>query len=226
MAITPISLTTIAAGTGGFVVIGEPGAPLDNAGFAVAGGDDINNDGLADFVVTASAADGALNADADAGTIYVVFGRAGGLSTVLLSDILSGLGSFAIHGAAAADGAGYVVFGKSTPFAAELSLTDIAAGTGGFALTAEEALDRAGSGAAILDLNGDSIGDSGEGAGTTIAAIGDINGDDFAAFANAGRVAMAHPDFARPAFARRPGTPAPAPRRSAPARHWTICAPR
>ena len=26
MAITPISLTTIAAGTGGFVVIGEPGA--------------------------------------------------------------------------------------------------------------------------------------------------------------------------------------------------------
>ena len=259
---SPGSLATIASLTGGFLVEGEfasSQANLDNAGFAVAGGGDINGDGLADYVITAPNADGALDANANAGTIYVVFGQAGGPATVFLSDVLTGIGGFAIHGASAADLAGsaiafgdtnadgiddlligaegvnvntgvsYVVFGKATPFAAELNLADIAAGTGGFAMNGEDQTDRAGSATAILDLNGDGIGDyvtgarsadgigdanaqagdiyvrfgqtgtspstgnlfsvsdviirghaGGLGAGTTLAAAGDLNGDGFA----------------------------------------------
>jgi hypothetical protein len=259
---SPGSLATIASLTGGFLVEGEffsdPANP-DNAGFAVAGGGDINGDGLVDYVVTAPNADGALDANANAGTIYVVFGQLGGPATVHLSDVLTGIGGFAIHGASAADLAGsaiavgdtngdgiadlligaeglnvntgvsYVVFGKATPFAAELNLADIAAGTGGFAMGGEDQTDRAGSATAILDLNGDGIGDyvtgarsadgvgnadaqagdiyvrfgqtgtppstnnlafisdviirghdGGLGAGTTLAAAGDLNGDGFA----------------------------------------------
>ncbi len=259
---SPGSLTTIASLTGGFLVEGEffsSGANQDNAGFAVAGGGDINGDGLADYVITATNADGALDANANAGTIYVVFGQLGGPATVHLSDVLTGIGGFAIHGASAADLAGsaiavgdtngdgiadlligaegvnvntgvsYVVFGKATPFAAELNLVDIAAGTGGFAMGGQDQTDRAGSATAILDLNGDGIGDyvtgarsadgdgnanasagdiyirfgqtgtppptnnlafisdviirghdGGLGAGTTLAAAGDLNGDGFA----------------------------------------------
>lgn len=96
------TLDMVRSGTRGFGIMGA--ASGDNAGFAVAGGVDINGDGLSDVVVGAPYA--GTNGE-NSGSTYVVFGKTG-TNYVPLSDMNAG-GSdygFAIHGAFAEDYAG------------------------------------------------------------------------------------------------------------------------
>jgi FG-GAP repeat protein len=185
-----IDLAAVAAGTGGFVVHGEDA--YDQSGGSVAAAGDVNGDGLADLLVGAPFAAGAGNAE---GGTYVVFGRAGRFDVpVDLAAVAAGEGGFVIHGEDAYDyagvsvaavgdlngdgladvlvgapwgdgagdaepyaGAAYVVFGRAGGAAVDLAA--VAAGTGGFAVRGE---------------------DAGDGAGRSVAATGDVDGDGLA----------------------------------------------
>lgn len=183
MAIAPIELSAIAAGTGGFVIVGA--AAGEYAGGSVAFAGDINGDGFADLII------GAERADSFAGRSYVVFGTAGGFAApVEMSAIAAGSGGFVIQGQAndgagrsvstagdlngdgfadliigaryASGGAGrsYVVFGKASGFGAQVDLSAIAAGSGGFVMDGESGGDQLGfSVASAGDLNGDGFDD-------------------------------------------------------------------
>ena len=175
-----VSLSAVAAGTGGFAITGE--AAYDDSGYSVSVAGDVNGDGLADLLVGAPGNDAG---GSSAGRSYVVFGKAN-TSAVSLSAVAAGTGGFAITGEAASNysgiavsaagdvngdgladllvgapvnGAGrsYVVFGKANTSA--VSLSAVAAGTGGFAMTGEAADD---------------------GSGTSVSAAGDVNGDGLA----------------------------------------------
>lgn len=182
---SPIQLSSISAGIGGFVMNGE--AADDLSGTSVSAAGDVNGDGLADLIVGAVAAN--PNGD-DSGRSYVVFGKAG-TAEVNLSAVAAGTGGFAINGEARGDrsgfsvsGAGdvngdglsdlivgaafanigvvksgrsYVVFGK--PGTATVELSAIAAGIGGFA------------------INGESVNES---SGFSVSTAGDVNGDGLA----------------------------------------------
>jgi hypothetical protein len=183
---TPVNLSNIANGTGGFVINGDKAG--DRSGFSVSSAGDVNGDGLDDLIVGAYYAD--PNGDRS-GASYVVFGKAGG-TPVNLSAIANGTGGFVINGAAIYDrsgfsvssagdvnndglddlivgaknadptatttnaGASYVVFGKTDGTKVELSA--IASGTGGFV------------------INGDKAGDR---SGQSVSSAGDVNGDGF-----------------------------------------------
>ena len=98
MALTPISLATIAAGTGGFVLTGD--AAGDQTGSWVAAAGDVNGDGFDDIII------GAQNANAYAGRAYVVFGQAGGFAASINLATLTGSNGFALTGQTAMDYAG------------------------------------------------------------------------------------------------------------------------
>jgi hypothetical protein len=104
---TPIaSLSDIAAGVGGFAITGEN--DTDVSGVSVTSAGDVNGDGLADLLV------GALGADpggSSSGRAYVVFGKDDDTDPVLLADVASGIGGFAIDGEAPSDFAGFCVSG-------------------------------------------------------------------------------------------------------------------
>lgn len=182
----PIRLSDVAAGKGGFKIIGE--APDDLAGWSVADAGDVNGDGVTDLIV------GAIynNAgDIRSGAAYVVFGKAD-TAAVDLRAIAAGNGGFKIigendednvgctalavgdingdgladflvgsrkgeSGNRGATGAAYLVYGKVDGMAVDLD--DIATGKGGFKII------------------GESQGDS---ASVSLAAVGDVNGDGFA----------------------------------------------
>ncbi|MCX8518536.1 MAG: hypothetical protein ORN21_00175, partial [Methylophilaceae bacterium] len=101
--VSTLNLSTIAAGTGGFVLVAE--TALDKSGTSVAAIGDINADGYADFIL------GAIGANSTAGKSYVVFGRASwsGVSTLNLSTIAQGSGGFVVNGEALGDNSGYSV---------------------------------------------------------------------------------------------------------------------
>ncbi|MFO0111650.1 MAG: Ig-like domain-containing protein, partial [Sphingomonadaceae bacterium] len=178
---TPVNLSAIASGTGGFVINGA--ATYDRSGFSVSSAGDVNNDGFDDLIV------GAPNAAGLSGASYVVFGKKDNTDPVNLSAI--GTGGFVINGAAAGDlsgvsvssagdvngdglddlivgaysadpngrsnaGASYVVFGKNngTP----VNLFDIARGIDGFVINGALANDRS---------------------GRSVSSAGDVNGDGF-----------------------------------------------
>jgi len=104
-----VDLTAVAAGTGGFVIRGPAQATgYAASGYSVSGAGDINGDGLADLIVGAPGVDS--GGAADAGTAYVVFGKASG-TAVDLTAVAGGSGGFAITGAAAGDLAGVAVAG-------------------------------------------------------------------------------------------------------------------
>ena len=94
---TAVNLTTIAAGSGGFVITGEQ--PGDLSGWSVAAAGDVNGDGLADMIIGAPGA--VPDAGIDAGISYVVFGRSAttavNLADVALADVALGKGGFAIN---------------------------------------------------------------------------------------------------------------------------------
>ena len=69
---TPVELSTVAAGTGGFVILGQ--SREDFSGISVSDAGDVNGDGLADLIVGAHRSDPAGNAEA--GRSYVIFGTA------------------------------------------------------------------------------------------------------------------------------------------------------
>jgi len=99
-----IDLSNLAA-SAGFVVQGD--AAGDHAGFSVSAAGDVNNDGYDDIIVGAPDAN---NTHQLGGEAYVIFGKAGGFGTVLLSGLTASTG-FVIYGAAAADHAGFSVSG-------------------------------------------------------------------------------------------------------------------
>ncbi len=182
----------------GFVVQGDAGG--DQAGTSVSGAGDVNGDGYADFIVGARLGGDGGNL---AGEAYVVFGRAAdsGDTTPRVVDLteLAPADGFIIQGDADLDGAGvsvsgagdvngdgyadlivgafggddgdtdageaYVVFGKTSGFGSAdsngrrvIDLASLAAGDG-------------------FIIQGDMSGDN---AGQSVSAAGDVNGDGYA----------------------------------------------
>ncbi|CAB5504767.1 beta strand repeat-containing protein [Bathymodiolus thermophilus thioautotrophic gill symbiont] len=185
---TAVNLSTIVAGTGGFVINGENIG--DHSGFSVSSAGDVNGDGLDDLIVGAPYAN--FGDKTDAGKSYVVFGKIG-KTAVNLSTMASDKTGFVINGENAGDyngisvssagdvngdglddlivgacradpngrdkaGKSFVVFGKVDVNAVNLST--IAAGTGGFVINGENAADWSGySVSSAGDVNGDGLDD-------------------------------------------------------------------
>jgi len=81
-------LTEVRAGNGGYIIYGA--AAGDMAGFAVAGGKDINGDGIDDVVIGAPYANDLTSTYVQAGRVYVLFGRGDSNTTAIyLSEIAS-----------------------------------------------------------------------------------------------------------------------------------------
>jgi hypothetical protein len=98
---SPVDLTAIAGGTGGFAIYGA--AASEWTGWSVSNAGDINGDGLTDMILGTSQSTPAGRTNA--GRSYVVFGKANG-TTVQISDILVGDGGFVINGQCAEDWSG------------------------------------------------------------------------------------------------------------------------
>ena len=95
-----VSLSQVAAGTGGFAITGE--AAGDQSGYSVSAAGDMNGDGLSDLIV------GAWSRGTYTGRSYVVFGKSN-TSGVSLSQVAAGTGGFAITGEAEYDFSGISV---------------------------------------------------------------------------------------------------------------------
>ena len=104
MALAAIDLAIIAAGTGGFVIVGRDAG--DRAGRSVASAGDINGDGFDDLIVGAYRGDSASNGRVDAGESYVVFGRSGGFGATIDFAALAATAGFVILGAEEGDESG------------------------------------------------------------------------------------------------------------------------
>ena len=103
-------LSTIANGTGGFVIRGDlrvysqgnGRGNQDDIGYQVSMAGDVNGDGLADLLVSASYANGEANSS---GRVYVVYGQTTG-SAVDLRNVANGTGGFVVLGFAASESVG------------------------------------------------------------------------------------------------------------------------
>ena len=92
-------------GTTGFRLDGV--VALDQSGGSVSNAGDVNGDGFGDLIVGASNAD--PNGNMTAGSSYVVFGRSGGLASVISLSTLDGTTGFRLDGVAAGDYSGLSV---------------------------------------------------------------------------------------------------------------------
>jgi hypothetical protein len=180
---TPVNLSAVAAGSGGFVINGQ--TEQDQSGWSVSTGGDVNGDGMADLIIGAPKSD--PSARSNAGRSYVVFGKAS-TTEVDLSAIAAGVGGFVINGQVIAghsgfsvssagdvngdglvdlivgadqasnDGRSYVVYGKTATTVVVLSA--IAAESGGFVINGQCGGDQSGhSVSAAGDVNGDGLAD-------------------------------------------------------------------
>ncbi|SFV87880.1 Flagellar hook-length control protein FliK [hydrothermal vent metagenome] len=94
-----VSVSTVAQGTGGFIINGE--TKKDFSGYSVSSAGDVNGDGLDDLIVGAAYA-------AKSGKTYVVFGKTEN-TAVNLGAIASGTGGFVINGEKEGDKSGFSV---------------------------------------------------------------------------------------------------------------------
>ncbi len=179
----PVELSDIVmdANSGGFVMNGE--TANDYSGWSVSGAGDVNGDGLDDLVVGAF---NASSSGTYSGTSYVVFGKADGTAVELSDVaggiggfVINGAAAYDYSGysvSGAGDvngdglddvivgardagglyGASYVVFGKASTTAVDLSDVAMNANSGGFV------------------MNGEAFGDL---AGDSVSGAGDVNGD-------------------------------------------------
>ncbi len=168
-----INLDSIALGQGGSRITGAVG---DGAGTSVAGGRDVNGDGIKDFAYGSPFADPLGRSNA--GAVDVVFGGGAGGFRILaaaaadnagisiallpdmngdgLADLLVGADGHDAGGSGA--GAAYVVWGKAD--GAAVDLAQVALGVGGFRITGALAGDEAGLVVAHAgDMNADGIAD-------------------------------------------------------------------
>ncbi|WP_291295124.1 tandem-95 repeat protein [Elioraea sp.] len=168
-----VNLDGIALGQGGYRITGAVG---DAAGTSLAGGRDINGDGVSDFAYGSPFAD--PSGRSNAGSVTVVFGGGAGGFTIIgaatndnageaiaflpdmngdgLAEILVGAEGHDAGGSSA--GAAYVVWGKAD--GSTVDLAQVALGNGGFRITGATASD--GAGLALDhagDVNGDGIAD-------------------------------------------------------------------
>ena len=95
-----VSLATVAMGTGGFAITGE--SMFNFLGTAVAAAGDVNADGFADVLV------GASNAASSRGRAYLVYG---GTSTAerLLTEVVTGVGGYGLAGEGSSQFLGFAV---------------------------------------------------------------------------------------------------------------------
>jgi hypothetical protein len=96
-----IELSTIAAGTGGFVINGQ--STDDQSGSSVASAGDVNGDGLADLIVGARYSDPGSPVRAEAGRSYVVFGSTTGAFAQSFVDQLGTTGDDTLTGTSASE---------------------------------------------------------------------------------------------------------------------------
>ena len=174
-------------GTNGFVIrddvdlIGEY-----ETGTVVASAGDINGDGIDDLMLSAPHK---KNVNYDAGAVYVIFGKTGGLAAQFFLSGLNGSNGFVFSGTeyyetvgAGIDSIGdfnndgfddiavlgsgqlkkgYIIYGKNGAFPALLLSTDLN-GNNGFSITGDPAVDKiANSLTGLGDVNGDGIPDIG-----------------------------------------------------------------
>jgi VCBS repeat-containing protein len=168
-----VNLDSLVLNQGGYRITGAVG---DAAGTSLAGGRDINGDGVSDFAYGSPFAD--PSGRSNAGSVTVVFGGVGGGFTIIgaatndnageaiaflpdmngdgLAEIL--VGAEGHDAAGSSSGAAYVVWGKAN--GATVDLAQVALGNGGFRITGAVASD--GAGLALDhagDVNGDGIAD-------------------------------------------------------------------
>lgn len=178
-----VELSAVAAGLGGgFAITGE--AAGDYSGNCVSGAGDVNGDGLTDVIV------GALGNDANAdssGRAYVVFGKADN-AAIELTDVVAGVGGFAMDGAAAFDRASFSLSGAGDVNGDDLDDVIVGAWESdpngldsgrsyvvyGKPDTAVVELADVATGLGGFALDGEAAGDA---AGHCVSGAGDINGD-------------------------------------------------